>query len=404
MALEPIKTDGSETGGSSAHKINVSFAHVDALDLQVPTNTDDITILKSDVIDNTTAIGDNTTAISGNTDDITAQALLIQDNTDDITAIGAPTVLEFIPQAVAPPWARGQVFYDAQSESLSVHSDIDGVTLNLGQEQYIRVVNTSGVPIPNGSVLTQNGVDPATQLPQVVLAIADTFTTATIIGVSTHEIADGAQGFVTTFGTVSELDTGSLTTGQSIYLSSTVAGEWTATAPDIASKVGHVIIKDALNGKIFISIQNNIALPTIYGVLENGTGPTDLTAGVYSTINSYTTTGSLGLTVDGTAGNIGVPIGADGGYRITANLSIGFADTGNQVGGFTMRIRATDGSQNVDIYSTLPKDSESANFYPSIIFNGVGGKNYELQIMSDNTLAALSYPLVTFDITSVHLR
>ncbi len=404
MALEQIKTDGSETGGSSAHKINVGLAHTDTLDIQVPLNTSAIATLESDVSDNTDDIGTNTTAIGTNTDGIAAQALLIQDNTDAINAVSAPTLLKFVPQVTPPTWQRGQLWYDAGTEAFSGHGDVDGVTLNIGQEQYIRVVNNSGVTIPNGAALTQAGVDVATQLPQAILAIADTFVHATTIGLATHDIVDGAIGICTTFGNVSDLDTGSFLTGDRLYLSSTVAGTLTTTAPDIASAVGRVIISDATSGRVFVAINNTIALPTIYGVLDGGVGPATLDAGVYTTLTNYADSTSLLLTVDPVNGIIGIPLGAGGGYRLTVNLAVGFDDTGNTTGTFTMRMRATDGSQNVDIPSGLPKNAETANFYPSIIFEAVEEKNYELQVMSADDLTSVTYPLVTIDITSVHIR
>ena len=55
---------------------------------------------------------------------------------------------------VTPPYEEGRIFYDSTSHSLSVYNDESEITLQVGQEQYIRVRNTSGGTILNGRKYT----------------------------------------------------------------------------------------------------------------------------------------------------------------------------------------------------------------------------------------------------------
>ena len=57
MALTPIVTDGTETGATSATKINTAFT-------QINTNTTNITTLTNDIVTNTANITTNTTDIA----------------------------------------------------------------------------------------------------------------------------------------------------------------------------------------------------------------------------------------------------------------------------------------------------------------------------------------------------
>ncbi len=404
MALEQIKTDGSETGATSAQKINISFAHTDANDLAVADYETRIAQNEIDIGDNETAIDNNATAIGNNDTELADHETRITENTTGLAAVGEPAVLSFVPQAVAPAWKRGQLFYDAGSESISMHSDIPGVTLNIGQEQYIRVINNTGTLILNGTILAQNGIASDTQLPQVIPAIADGFTASKILGLSTHDIPDGTEGFATTFGTVADLNTNGLTPGDALYLSDTDAGSWTTVAPDIASRLGYVVVSDITNGRVFVAPESNIALPTIFGELSFGISDATWTADTFYTISNFSSSRALSLVVDEAAGTITIPAGGGGEYRLTINLSIGYNDIGNSTETMTMRVLATDGSSFLDIPISMSKNSESSSFYPSVVFDAVEGKSYQLQLMCSAAITGVTYPLASFDLESVHIR
>ena len=89
-----------------------------------------------------------------------------------------------------------------------------------------------------------------------------------MIGVVTANIADNANGYVTTFGLVRDIDTSAYTAGDVIYLSQT-AGQFTATppvSPAHAVKIGHVIVVHATEGVILVDINTGEHLEELHDV------------------------------------------------------------------------------------------------------------------------------------------
>jgi len=77
--------------------------------------------------------------------------------------------------------------------------------LQIGQENYIRVRNTSGATINNGDVVKV--YDATGHTPEIELAAADDDCPCAVIGLATHTIANNGYGYVTTFGIVRDLNT-----------------------------------------------------------------------------------------------------------------------------------------------------------------------------------------------------
>ena len=132
-----------------------------------------------------------------------------------------------------PAWKEGRVFYDSGSGALAVYNWEQDITLNVGQESWLRARNQTGVTITNGSVVKLLGA--LGDRPTIGLAQAtdqtNTFITGNeIIGVATHDIENGTDGFVTMFGTVNGLNTSAFTAGDILWLSQS-AGQFTNVAP-----------------------------------------------------------------------------------------------------------------------------------------------------------------------------
>lgn len=123
----------------------------------------------------------------------------------------------------------GTLFYNDVCKCLTFYNSNSDVALNIGQENWIEVKNTSGGTITNGKVVYINNA--SSNLPTIALAKADTYDTSRIIGVATQDIADGGTGFVTTFGIVRDLNTSALSAGNILYLSSSSEGDYTTTIP-----------------------------------------------------------------------------------------------------------------------------------------------------------------------------
>lgn len=152
------------------------------------------------------------------------------------------------------------------------------VTLQIGQEQVIRVVNKT-TPLIN--LLEANYqvclITGATgQRVSVRLAQGDTdANSAGTLGVVTENINANQEGFITTNGSVKEINTtGSLqgetwVDGDVLYLSPTTAGAMTnikPTAPNHTVIVGYVEYAHAVHGKIYVKIDNGYELGELHNV------------------------------------------------------------------------------------------------------------------------------------------
>lgn len=191
-------------------------------------------------------------------------------------------VVNLIPQTT-PTYARGNVWYDSTTEALSVQDDITGTSVQLGQENFIRVRNNTGVQINDASVVYISGA--SGQSPTAALAKADAAATSRVIGVATHNIANNTIGKITTYGLVNDINTSAFTDGDIVYLSSTVAGGLVNVAPTGAGttvvKVGIVEFSHVSQGKLFVdpdSGANFASPPAIGNITPNSVKTSNLQA------------------------------------------------------------------------------------------------------------------------------
>lgn len=194
-------------------------------------------------------------AINGNLSNIADEIVAIWSQLDN----PVPRVLSYVDFDItveAPVHREGRVFYDNVNHTFAVYNDQPDVTLQLGQEEYIRVVNKTGVQIDNGSLVYISGVQG--NRPTVALAQADVMPTAAVVGMATHDIANNEPGLVTTFGLVRGIDTSAASVvGVHVHLSDTVAGGWlevSPVAPSFGISVGTVLVKHAQQGVMLIQV------------------------------------------------------------------------------------------------------------------------------------------------------
>lgn len=139
-----------------------------------------------------------------------------------------PVVIDFTP-TLAPPHLKGRVYYDSLTNCLTVYNADSDVSLQLGEEMWVRVYNKTVSTIPNGTVVYVDGAH--AQTPTIALADASDPATATVIGVTTEAILPTTYGYVTTRGLVHDLDTRYFGEGSRVYLSADTAGAITLTPP-----------------------------------------------------------------------------------------------------------------------------------------------------------------------------
>lgn len=143
------------------------------------------------------------------------------------------------------------------------------VTANLAQDNVIFCYNGTGSSLAKGQVVYVSGAQG--QRPAVNLALATTdLTSARTIGVVDETITAGAEGFVSTFGVVTNINTAAFTAGSGLWLSATTPGALTMTrpvAPNHGVFVGWCLNAHATAGRVFVEVQNGYELEEIHDVL-----------------------------------------------------------------------------------------------------------------------------------------
>jgi hypothetical protein len=234
--------------------------------------------------------------------------------------------------------SEGLTYWDANAGTLAVMTDIDNVTIQVGEEVQIKVHNETGSIIPNGTPVYVSSVDAGGNL-DVTPAKADAFTTSLVIGLATEDIGIGANGRVTKVGIVRDIDTSGLSTG-TVYLSSTVAGGLVNAEPQppsISVQIGQVLVSDAAVGQILVDLDRASNTPqtitftmplrgttasTLYltGELrdvttgETGDYATDFPVSnnhIYLLVNTITGTGDVTITGTSLSESSAVPVSGD---------------------------------------------------------------------------------------------
>lgn len=204
-------------------------------------------------------------------DDATnAISLSTTGNVSNIDSIVYPDYITFDTTPETIPTESGSIFWDS-GDGLPATVLNSNVTIGLGQEQVALVKNATGASIAKGKVVYISGAQG--QRPTITLSDADTEETSSkTFGLTAEAIADGAEGFVTTFGVLRGVNTGGLTQGAPLWLSSTAGGYTTTIPAEPAHSVfiGYVVKAHVSSGEIFVNIQNGYELNELHGVLVNG--------------------------------------------------------------------------------------------------------------------------------------
>jgi hypothetical protein len=182
------------------------------------------------------------------------------------------------------PTTAGTMLWNDTDGTADLKLKGGNVTLQIGQEEVMRVVNKSGASLAEADFravrirsVSEGGAQG--QRLAVVLAQADSDPhSATTIGLVTETIANNAEGFITTSGEVKEINTtgaksyGALETwvdGDVLYLSPTHAGYLTKVkpqAPEHTIIIGWVSYAHAVHGKIFVKVDNGYELDELHNV------------------------------------------------------------------------------------------------------------------------------------------
>lgn len=170
-----------------------------------------------------------------------------------------------------------------------------GSTMQAGQETYFLIYNDTGVQINDGQVLHPVGgfLVGAEVIPTVILARADSHVTCEgTLFIATSNIPNGSLGMATIFGRLSDQVTNGFSPGDDLYLSPTVAGEYTNVRPSFPNYIislGGVLSSHATEGSIAMNVTRDVG-DTILSAWDGGFRETfDFTV----SSNGTTITGTL---------------------------------------------------------------------------------------------------------------
>lgn len=208
----------------------------------------------------------------------------------------------------------GRMQWNDQDGTMDLRLKGNNVTLQIGQEQVIRVVNKTGATLTETDYQCVKISGAQGQRPKVDLAQANNdANSADTIGLVTETISNNQEGFVTTSGMVRNINTtGSLqgetwADGDVLYLSGTTAGRLTNIKPQAPIHtviVGFVIYAHNNQGKIFVKVDNGYELNELHNVRINGVTDGqvlayDSTLSVWENINQSAITSGNSDKVDG---------------------------------------------------------------------------------------------------------
>ena len=255
-----------------------------------------------------------------------------------------------------PSYSEGRLFYDKAFGALAFYNDESDITLQIGQEDYIRVYNDTGSTISNGTPVYLTGESGAT--PTVAVSRADgTFAQSQAAGIATHDIEDSSVGYITTRGLIADVDTSHLTVGQPVHVAiGASGGTQTAspTYPNFPTEVGICLISGS-NGCIYVSIYHE-SFETMR-VEGNVHFDADLTVDGDLTVNgTQTVTNSNNISLSGAFNyfNSGDTIGESG----TTHTGTGLDDAI-----FTGHYDGTSSNKTFKVKITTLKTGQTEDFF-----------------------------------------
>lgn len=317
----------------------------------------------------------------------------------DILDSGEITGLTLDP-VTSPTHTEGNVFYSSVEKALSYQTDVSGVELTVGQEFYRRVYNDSGAQIDNGTVVRSNGVYAASNLPTIEAALADTLEHSMIIGVATHDIADGSAGFVTTHGLVRDIDLTAFTEGNFVFLSDSVAGDLTESFLDLPTLVG-IVIDNSATGILLVRVHSNISVPHAVGFLSGNATVYTLSA-TYQTLTSWTSAESAINNAVASTGLITVPYTGLYRFNITVDASFTAVPGSNEI--YFQFYNATDATQmGLATYRTVTGQTYIQDTFSLPISVSALAKDYSLRVGANTTFNNFTLNTITFDIETIRM-
>lgn len=262
-----VETHRFAVNAGDTVKVSSSISDVSFTGSGIP-QTDILPADEVQVFTNKTISGlSNTLTNIGNSSLTNSQITLMGEQMDLGETVSNLDYFQF-DTASTPSAAVGRLIWDDGEGTISLGLKGGNLNLEVGQENIALCYNGTGSQINKGSVVYISGAQG--QRPSIALADADTeVTSSKTFGIVAENIANGAEGFVATFGVVPGLNTSGFTAGQALWLSST-PGQLTnvkPTQPVHSVFIGYCLHVNSSSGRIFVNPQNGYELDELHNVL-----------------------------------------------------------------------------------------------------------------------------------------
>jgi len=310
------------------------------------------------------------------------------------------TKTAYIPQNVAPTHIEGQVYYNNVTKSFGFQGPFSGIEVKAGHEIHMHVINNSGALIEAGMAVKITGVSVG-GIPTIEKAQANSFLNARVRGITVQAVNNGAETAITTFGEIDNINTLGIATGVPLYLSETVAGTYTATAPAIKSVIGGSLVASATVGKLFVTITNNQNIPTVLAALQGQStgGLYSLTTTAQDLVN-FASKKEVVTTANITTGVITLP--ANGDYKVTVTASITFPSS-TSTRSVTFEVYdATSSTIQFSYVKNIPRDATEDGLSFSWAINKTAANTQKIRVKSSIAID-VTFTNVSYDITSISI-
>ena len=306
----------------------------------------------------------------------------------------------------------GELSWNTTEETIDITMG-DGVVQQVGFETYMRVKNSTGSTIQNGSVVGFAGVSGEILISK--FTASSSANELYFVGVATHDMPDGDVGPVTLYGKVRGLDTSAYAVGTILYASPTTAGAFTSTrptAPNVVIPIAAVVVSDAVNGEIMV--RPTIPIGLDYGTFSDTTDQTLAATNTATPVKLNTTDSSNGITIvnDGSGNPTRITVSQSGFYQISVSNQYTSSNSSAKDIQTWLRKNGTD-IPDSNSYVTLSANGENMVF--STTFGVSLAANDYVQIMwasndtavSINAIAATGYspaaPSAIVTVTQIQL-
>ena len=217
--------------------------------------------------------------------------------------------IDFNTNYTGPTLPAGRLQWDDGNGTLILGLKGGISNMEIGLENMALCYNAEATTLTAGTIVYVSGSQGNRPSVKRAIATSDGYSVTTL-GIVSESITSGAEGFVTTFGMVNNLNTIGYTGGTPIWLSPTNAGSFTDVkpkAPYHTVLLGYVVRVNATVGSVFVHVSNGWEIDELHDVRLNGRTQGDLlTLSGYNGSNVWVNSKTL-----------------NGSYTITGNTTIG---------------------------------------------------------------------------------